>query len=242
MSELHISISAQPIFNLGNFQVTNSMLSSLMVSAFLIILALQVSRRLKNPKPPKWVVFFQVLIESFYDFVAGIAPQHARKFFPLVMSLFLFILFGNWIGLLPGSETIGFVGSHGYVPLLRGATADLNITLGLAIFSMTAVQIYGYKIQGVKYFGKFINLTNPMNFFVGLLELVSEFSKILSFAFRLFGNIFAGEVLLAVIAFLVPLFASLPFLGLEIFVGLIQALVFSTLTLVFVNMAAEAHH
>jgi F-type H+-transporting ATPase subunit a len=241
MSELHISISAQPIFNIGGFEVTNSMAVSLGVSIFLVLLAILANRHLRKVRPPRWVVFLQVLTESFYDFVQGIAPQHGKKFFPIVASLFIFILLGNWAGLLPGAESIGFNGPHGYVPYIRGATADLNITLGLAIFAMTAVQVYGYKIQGAKYFGKFFNFTNPINFFVGFLELISEFSKVLSFAFRLFGNIFAGEVLLAVIAFLVPVFASLPFIGLELFVGLIQALVFSTLTLVFINMATEHH-
>ena len=111
----------------------------------------------------------------------------------------------------------------------------------LAIFAIVSVQIFGYKHRGVRYFKKFLDWSSPINLFVGFLELISEFSRMISFAFRLFGNIFAGEVLLAVIAFLVPLVASLPFLGLEIFVGFIQALVFSTLTLVFINIATSEH-
>ncbi|MFC1653466.1 F0F1 ATP synthase subunit A [Patescibacteria group bacterium] len=128
-----------------------------------------------------------------------------------------------------------------FVPYFRGPTADLNTTLALAFSSIVLVQFVGFKFLGLSYSGKFINFSGPIDFFVGILELFSEISKVISFAFRLFGNMFAGEVLLAVIAFLVPLFAPLPFLGLEIFVGFIQALVFSMLTLVFMNLATISH-
>lgn len=131
---------------------------------------------------------------------------------------------------------------HGKIPLLRGSTADLNTTIGLALVAFVMIQFYGFTQLGfVGYSKKFINLTNPINFFIGILELVSEFSKILSFAFRLFGNIFAGEVLLGVIAFLVPILASFPFLIMEVFVGLVQALVFSMLTGVFISSAVASH-
>lgn len=128
-----------------------------------------------------------------------------------------------------------------FIPLFRGATADLNTTLALAIISVFAIQYYGVATLGAAYFKKFFNFSDPIMFGVGILEIVSEFSRIISFAFRLFGNIFAGEVLLTVIAFLMPLLAPLPFLGLELFVGFIQALVFSMLTAVFLNMATVSH-
>lgn len=128
-----------------------------------------------------------------------------------------------------------------FVPLLRGPTADLNTTLALAIIAVSSIQYFGLKTLGLSYLKKYFNFSDPILFFVGLLEIVSEFSRILSFAFRLFGNIFAGEVLLAVIAFLIPLIVPLPFIGLELFVGIIQALVFSMLTAVFLNMATVAH-
>ena len=241
MSELHISISAQPIFNVYGYEVTNSMLVTVLVSGFLVGLSLTGKRWFKRSQKPRWVLFLQTLVESFYMFVMSITPQHAARFFPLVATIFLFVLFGSWAGLLPGSESIGIKTAHGFVPLLRGATADINTTLALAIFAIVSVQIFGYKHRGVRYFKKFFDWSSPINLFVGFLELISEFSRMISFAFRLFGNIFAGEVLLAVIAFLVPLVASLPFLGLEIFVGFIQALVFSTLTLVFINIATSEH-
>lgn len=129
-----------------------------------------------------------------------------------------------------------------FVPLFRAATADLNTTIALALITMTSVQLYGYKYQGMRYFTKFFNFKQgPIFTFVGILELLSDLSKIISFAFRLFGNIFAGEVLLVVISYLLPVIAPLPFLGLEIFVGFVQALVFTMLSLVFINMATIGH-
>ena len=243
---LNISISAEPIFNLGQFEFTNSMLVSLLVTVFLSLLAVSYSLYLRSKKKTPFFVFIQTIIESFYEFVQSIAPQQAGRFFPLIASIFLFVMLASWAGLLPGSETIGMIktinGAETYVPFFRGGTADLNITLGLAIFAVISIQIYGYNSLGIKYFKKFFNFSNPINFFVGFLELISEFARIMSFGFRLFGNIFAGEVLLAVIAFLIPILASLPFMGLEIFVGFIQALVFATLTLVFINIATTSHH
>lgn len=132
---------------------------------------------------------------------------------------------------------------HALVALLRGANADLNMTLALALISVGLTQYFGLRFAGLGYLKKFFNFTNPMNAFVGILELVSEFSKIISFAFRLFGNIFAGEVLIAVMSFLVPAFLPIPFIGFELFIGGLQAYVFAMLSLVFFSMAAEeAHH
>lgn len=124
-----------------------------------------------------------------------------------------------------------------FVPVFRSGTADLNMTIALAIMAVGAIQIAGLTNLGFSYLKKFFNFSNPIYTFVGLLELISEFSKIISFSFRLFGNIFAGEVLLTVIAFLIPVLAPLPFLGLEVFVGFIQALVFSMLTAIFLSTA-----
>lgn len=128
-----------------------------------------------------------------------------------------------------------------FVPYLRAGTADLNTTLALGLISIFMTQVFGVQYLGLKYFTKFINFSSPIMFFVGLLELVSEFAKIISFAFRLFGNIFAGEVLLVVISFLAAIAVPIPFYGLEIFVGLVQALVFAMLTSVFFNMATQGH-
>lgn len=128
-----------------------------------------------------------------------------------------------------------------FVPYLRAGTADLNTTLALGLFSQVMAQVIGVKYLGFSYFKKFFNFKNPIMMFVGVLELVSEFSKVLSYAFRLFGNIFAGEVLLIVMSALIPVVVPMPFYGLEIFVGFIQALVFSLLSLVFFNIATLGH-
>lgn len=138
---------------------------------------------------------------------------------------------------------------HGpvFVPLFRAPSADLNMTFALAISTVIMVQIWGVRTQGSAYFSKFTNVSGPnigmkaINGFVSLLEVISEFSRILAFGFRLFGNIFAGEVVLATMAFLIPFFLPLPFYALEVFVGVIQALVFMMLTLVFFTMATISH-
>ncbi|MEA3355670.1 MAG: FoF1 ATP synthase subunit a [Patescibacteria group bacterium] len=240
MSQLHISISAQPIFHLGKFAFTSSMFVSLLTTVFLSTIAYLFYK--SRNKKSGFNLFIRTCIESLYEFVQTIAPQNAAKFFPLFATIFLFVMSASWAGLLPGMETIGLRTAHGFIPFFRGGTADLNITLGTAIFAVSMVQVFGYKAFGLKYFKKFINFSNPINFFVGFLELISEFAKIMSFSFRLFGNIFAGEVLLAVISFLLPVLVPLPFIGLEIFVGFIQALVFATLTLVFANIATTSNH
>jgi F-type H+-transporting ATPase subunit a len=189
---------------------------------------------------------WEIFLEFFSELTESISGHtKARQFFPLIFTLFIFILTLNWLGLLPGVGTIGLnhLDESGYLeftPVFRAGTADLNTTLALAIVAMIAVQYYAVKYIGFKgHLGKFINFSNPINFFVGILELISEFAKVISFAFRLFGNIFAGEVLLAVMAFLIPVLIPVPFLGLEIFVGLIQAFVFAMLTLVFLTLATE---
>ncbi|MEX2054817.1 MAG: FoF1 ATP synthase subunit a, partial [Candidatus Andersenbacteria bacterium] len=157
-------------------------------------------------------------------------------------TFFVFILINNWLGLVPGVGSITVTTEHGTAPLFRGATADLNTTLALAIISVVMTHVYAIRELGLfSHLSKYFSL-NPVMLFVGLLELVAEFSKMVSFSFRLFGNIFAGEVLLVVIAYLMPVVAPLPFFGLELFVGLVQALVFTMLTLVFLEIATSHHH
>ena len=140
-----------------------------------------------------------------------------------------------------GHEEEGGGGRGGITPLFRPGSADLNFTLALAVISVLMTQIVGFKVLGFRYLKKFFNFSNPINFFVGVLELISEFAKIISFSFRLFGNIFAGEVLLTVILMLVPYFVPIPFYGLELFVAVIQAFVFAMLTLVFIKLATISH-
>lgn len=241
---MHISLAAEKIFNIGPLAISNSMINTYAVIALLFLVALTVGQNIKMI-PGKVQGLIEMLLEMILNLVESIAGHNTRKIFPFVVTFFIFILFSNWLGLLPGVGSIGlneFVGDEEkFVPLFRAATADLNTTLALAIIGMIAVQIVGFKSLGLKYAKKFFNFSSPIMLFVGILELISEFSKVISFGFRLYGNIFAGEVLMGVMAFLVPILAPTPFFFLEIFVGFIQAFVFTLLLTVLLTIASESH-
>lgn len=240
----HVSLSAEVIGNIGSFHITNSILTSLVVSFILIAFAAYARKKIVSTDHPTGLQNgIEWLFEMLLTMIHGVTGSKKKSYFlfPFIASFFFFILLNNWLGLFPGVGTLN-VEYHGHhVPLFRPGTADLNTTLALAIFSVGITQFIGFTYQKFSYFKKFINFSSPIMFFVGILELISEFAKIVSFAFRLFGNIFAGEVLLVVIAFLVPIIVPMPFYGLEIFVGFIQAVVFAMLSLVFFNMATVGH-
>lgn len=246
---MEISLAAEKIGHIGSFPITNSLLLSLIATILLIILALLATSNLQTV--PKGIQnFFESIVELLFNLVNGVLEDEnkTRKYFPLLATIFIFIITNNWLGLLPGVGSIGIneakEGEHILVPLFRGGNADLNTTMALAIIAVIMVQVFGVAAIGAfKYAKKFINFHGPINFFVGILELISEFSKMISFSFRLFGNIFAGEVLLMVMGFIAPFIAPIPFFALELFVGMIQALVFMMLTLVFIKGATEdVHH
>ena len=244
MGEVHISLKAEEIISFFGFSITNSILATWLVMVMLIVVSLLVTSKL-TMVPSRLQSIFEMVLGGIYDLFKTITGEKIKKFFPLVGTLFIFIIFLNWMGLIPGVGSIGLRsvvhGKKEFIPLLRAGSADINTTLAFAIVSVVLIQFYGFTTLGKEYLGRFINLKNPINFFVGLLEIMSEGTKVISFAFRLFGNIFAGEVLLTVVAFLMPLFAPLPFLVLELFVGFIQALVFSMLTAVFLSVATTSH-
>jgi len=233
---LEISLSAEKIASIGSFPITNSLLATWIVMAILILFGLYIKNTI-SLVPSHIQSMAEMVISALYTFFESIMGHHIKKVFPLIASLFLFIILANWMGLLPGFGTIGFHEGEKFVPLLRGATADLNTTIALAVIAFFAIQYFGFASLGIPYSKRFLNFSNPIMFFVGLLEIISDVSKVISFAFRLFGNIFAGEVLLAVMAFLMPFIVPMPFFMMELFVGFIQALVFSTLTAVFINVA-----
>lgn len=234
----HISIKAEEVFNIQGFPVTNSLIATWIVMVILLLLVMAY-----RTGKGKVYTMVHLLISMIYDLFKPILGSKARVFFPLTMTIFLFVLLQNWFGLLPGVNTIGVERHGAFLPIIRGGTADLNTTFALALVAMFMVQAYAVKYLGVKgYLKKFINLTNPIYLFVGILDILSEFSKVLSFSFRLFGNIFAGEVLLTVVAFLVPVLASLPFLMFEFFVGFMQALVFSMLLSIFLTVSSSHSH
>lgn len=287
-ASIHISLSAEPIYYLGSFPITNSMLLSMLVSGAIILFALLANRSLKKTDKPQGLQnVAEFIVESFFHFCQTITGdlKRSQMFMPWVATFFIFIILNNWSGLIPGvgyifvpepeapvsqaehtmvgvvtaAETVEEVhadeaasteseepAAHAEkvkkVPLFRAGTADLNTTLALGLISVIMIQSFGFKYLGWSYLSKYFNFTSPINFFIGILELISEFGKIVSFGFRLFGNIFAGEVLIAVLLSLTRLIVPIPFYGLEVFVGMIQAVVFSMLSLVLYNMATIGHN
>lgn len=246
---MEISLAAEKIAHIGSLPITNSMAASWIASLFLIIIGILSTKNIALI-PNKIQNFFETIVEFLFNTASGVIgdEQTTKKYFPLLATIFIFVVTNNWLGLLPGVGTIGtqHINAEGesvLVPFLRSANADLNTTLALAVIAVFSVQIFGIIAIGFfKYSKKFINFHGPINFFVGILELVSEISKMVSFSFRLFGNIFAGEILLTVVASLVPFIAPIPFFGLELFVGVVQALVFMMLTLVFIRIAISESH
>jgi F-type H+-transporting ATPase subunit a len=250
---MHVSITPEIITNLLGIPVSNTLITSLMATAILVAIAYFSTKGMKET--PRGIQnVFETIIEALFKMADSVTGNRRQtyQFFPIVATIFIFIITSNWLGLLPGFGSLGFYetakeGMHGsghavFVPLFRSANSDLNTTLALAIVSVLTIQIFGIMALGVfKYGKKFINFSSPIKFFVGALELISEVAKMISFSFRLFGNVFAGEVLLVVIMTLAPFIAPLPFFGLELFVGFVQALVFSMLTLVFLKVAVTAH-
>lgn len=242
--EIHISFQPEILGTILGMPISNSLLLSVITASILMIGGFLIARSLKTI-PEKAQSILELIVESILDFMDQILldKEQAKRFFPLIASIFLFILFNNWIGILPGIGSLGFFEyEHGekiFVPLFRSANSDLNTTLTLGLIAVLATQFYGIKQLGAfTHLSKFFVFTKgPIHFFVGILELVSEFAKIISFSFRLFGNIFAGEVLLVIIMTLMPILAPFPFLFLELFVGFIQALVFAVLTLIFLKVA-----
>ncbi|OGE19430.1 ATP synthase F0 subunit A [Candidatus Daviesbacteria bacterium RIFCSPLOWO2_02_FULL_41_8] len=219
------------------FPITNTLLVAWITMAVIIVISFLATWKIKLV-PSGLQGLFEMVIDFAHTTVYELAGDKKTKvFFPIVMTFFLFILFANFIGLLPGFATIKFHGE----PLLRSMNSDLNMTLALALTSAVLTHIFAlYYLGIVEYLKKWFTL-NPIFLFVGLLELVGEFTKIVSLSFRLFGNIFAGEVVLATISSIFAFVVPLPFYFLEIIVGFVQAAVFMMLTLVFLVLLSEKH-
>ena len=307
-----ISIAAEPVFEFDLFGfwpdgITNTLLSSWLTTAILVVAVLAITRKVEEI-PGRWQGALEMIIEGMYNLVEGAAGRKwARRFFPIVMTIFLFVITASWLGLTPlfgswgalhhaehgqpvewlndshsvglwvpaeegveaeahaAEEDIHAAGGEVYAlaPMFRAATTDLNVTIALAIVSVVMTQYFGLSALGLGYLTKFINVggfvkaftekgigcvgriaafgMGVIDFFIGIVELFSEIGKVVSFSFRLFGNIFAGEVLLGVMAFLIPYLISLPFYGLELFVGFVQALVFMMLSVAFFIVATTSH-
>ncbi|MDO8590665.1 MAG: FoF1 ATP synthase subunit a [bacterium] len=258
------TLYAEPIAHIGSLPVTNALLTSFTTVVIIVLLAIVLRTRMREI--PKGL---QNLFESLLEGALTLCDQvtNNRKIsvrvFPLAFAIFFFILVNNWLGLLPlGGFGIVEQGEQGlaFIPFLRSGTADINTTIALAVMAVFSANLFGIFSIGIwKTFNKYVNLkalgeafirvrkeptvlvVAPVTFFVGILELIGEFAKIASLSFRLFGNIFAGEVLLMAMSAILPYLLPIPFLFLEIFVGMIQALIFSILVLVYFTIAAQDH-
>ncbi|NUQ36837.1 MAG: F0F1 ATP synthase subunit A [Caldilineales bacterium] len=302
-----------PGLSIAGFPITNTLITTLMADLTVLILGFLAVRKIKEV-PQGLQNLVEWVFEAFNGMLTDIAgKQKARQWFPMFMTILLFLLFANWWELVPGFDSIGLIeplevayhesggtvatgyekgtflglpslvkkpvaltaeqkhkveeevlaaeahgeayhGPHdehdasgGYVllPFFRAAATDLNLPLALAIISVVMTQIVGMRMLGLKYWRRFINPVitgiKPIDIFVGVLEFVSEIAKIVSFSFRLFGNIFAGQVLLFVMPFLVALIVPVAFFGLELFVGFMQAFVFAILTFIFFEQGTHSH-
>lgn len=259
-----ITLFAEPVAHYNNFTITNSLLTSWFAVFILIIISLIVRSKIKEV-PGKMQHLFEIIIEGALGLCDQVTNNRALsvRIFPIAISVFFFILANNWLGIMPlGGFGIIEKAEHGqvFIPFLRGGTADINTTVALAVMAVVGANLFGVFSIGIwKTLNKYVNLkvlggiftkirheptiiiVAPITFFVGLIEIIGEFAKIASLSFRLFGNVFAGEVLLVSMAALVAYLIPIPFLFLEILVGLIQALIFSILLVVYFTIGASDH-
>ena len=243
---LEVSIGAQTLFSIGGFHVTNALLTGVVGSLVAIIILVYVAISVRRGKYNRFIGLVQWVFEGLLNQINDIIPDKklAKKMTPLAITIFFVVMFNYWLSVLPGLDSIKLNG----IPILRSSAADLNFTLALAIITFVTVQMYAIKYLGVfGNAGRYIRnpLKDPVGAFEGALEIIGEFSRGVALALRLFGNAFAGEILLIVILLLTSYVASivLPFFMLfELFIGFIQAYVFFVLTLIFTSLAVTYEH
>ncbi len=244
-SAIHVVLKAEQLGTLWGFPITNSLLMTWVVILLLIGFSFFFGRSLKMV-PGKLQAAIEWLFEGAFGYIAETLESDAlaKRFFPLLATIFLFIFLANELAFIPGVGSVGITTAGGeFLPLLRAPAADLNLTLALAFISFFTIEITGLATLGVlKYGSKFVNFKSPIGFVVGLIELLSNLGRLISFSFRLFGNIFAGEVMILVAGYFLPYLLPVPLMAFEVFVGLIQAVVFSMLTLFFIKLAIMEPH
>ncbi|MEX0652280.1 MAG: F0F1 ATP synthase subunit A [Candidatus Paceibacterota bacterium] len=245
---IHIVLAAEKLGEIWGIPITNTLVTTWVVMVVLAALAFWV-RGTITLIPGKIQTLFESLFEYVLEYMETTLESRslAEKFFPFIVTLFLFIFTANILEFTPGIGSIGFffgeAGHQEFVSLFRSVNTDLNVTLALAIISFLVIEISGVVLIGfLKYTSKFVNFKSVLGFFIGIIELFSEVARLVSFSFRLFGNIFAGEVLILVAATFVPLFLPVPLMVFEVFVGFIQAAIFALLTLFFIKIAITEPH
>lgn len=262
---MNISLSPEILFHLWSFPVTNALLWSFFLSFSLIFFSIYLYKT-KKDVPGRVQGITEVLLEGAFNFVQSVigTEKKAKRIFPLVFTMFIFILFANLFVFIPGQSAIMLNTPEGEIPLFRAVMSDYSLVFVMTMITVILTQIVAIVASGpFGYLGKFINISGIKKFFkllvkgkfeagvlaqgfldlfLGLMDIVGEVAKIISLSFRLFGNIFAGEVLSAVMLFLMPFIAPLPFMFLGLLTAVVQAFVFSVLTLIFVSMASEASH
>jgi F-type H+-transporting ATPase subunit a len=252
---VHVEIKAEELFAIGPLIITNSMVGALLASIILLLAARWFTRR-SEIVPSRAQSIMELPIEFLAGVVRGTGGKRWRQFAPLVLAIFLFVLTANWLSLLPGVGTIGLAeevaGKRIIVPFVRAGAADLNFTLGLALISFVAFVSFGLRANGVRGYLKELLIAEPayMTPLLTPIHLISELSRVISLSMRLFGNVFAGEVLLATMLalttatlFTLPLAFVVPgvFIGLELLFGLVQALVFALLSMTYITLAIAEH-
>jgi F-type H+-transporting ATPase subunit a len=252
---VHVEIKAEELFAIGPLIVTNSMIGVLLASVVLLLAAWWFTRR-SEIVPSRSQSLIELPIEFLAGVVRGTGGRRWRQFAPLIFGIFLYVLIANWLSLLPGVGTIGLAdevdGKQVIVPFVRAGAADLNFTLGLALISFVAFISFGLRANGLRGYLKELLVAEPayMTPLLTPIHLISELSRVISLSMRLFGNVFAGEVLLATMlalttatVFILPLAFVVPgvFLGLELLFGLVQALVFALLSMTYITLAIAEH-
>ena len=252
---VHVEIKAEELFSIGPLIVTNSMVGVLLASLVLLVVAWWFTRR-SGVVPTRGQSLIELPIEFLAGVVRGTGGKRWRQFAPLIFAIFLYVLVANWLSLLPGVGTIGLVeeveGKEIIVPFVRAGAADLNFTLGLALISFVAFIAFGLRANGLRGYLKELLIAEPayMTPLLTPIHLISELSRVISLSMRLFGNVFAGEVLLATMLalttatlFMLPLAFVIPgvFIGLELLFGLVQALVFALLSMTYITLAIAEH-
>lgn len=241
---IKVALAPETIGNLWGLPITNTLLMSWAVIIILGTIAYFVGKNVQLI-PSRFQTLLETLFGFVYNYIAETLESRelARKFFPLLLTIFLFIFTANMLEFTPGIGSVGLYHGGEFIPLFRSANTDLNATLALAIIAFFVIEFTGVvTIGAMKYAGKFISFHSVMGFAVGIIELFSELARLIAFSFRLFGNIFAGEVLILVVGHFVPYFLPVPFMAFEVFVGLIQAAIFALLTLFFIKIAIMEPH